>query len=127
MAPHLAHLDWRWRSLLSFLMTDQSFAAAARRYAGGRGGTEYFLSSWAVYTGVNDQISVWAVTGTSGIDSNPAGLNLIRATVGGMPYAVPGRSVQKAGDYPVGQCLVADAALCLERAQDLQIVAIEFQ
>ncbi len=38
MAPHLAHLDWRWRSLLSFLMTDQSFAAAARRYAGGRGG-----------------------------------------------------------------------------------------
>lgn len=33
MAPHLAHLDWRWRASLSFLMTDQSFAAAARRYA----------------------------------------------------------------------------------------------
>jgi predicted branched-subunit amino acid permease len=33
MAPHVAHLDWRWRTALSFLMTDQSFAAAARRYA----------------------------------------------------------------------------------------------
>ncbi len=74
-------------------------------YAGGLGGTEYFLSSWAVYTGANDQISVWAVTGTSAIDTNPSSLNLIRATVAGMPYAVPGRSTQKAGDYPVGQCL----------------------
>ena len=32
IAPHLAHLDWRWRSALAFLMTDQSFASAARRY-----------------------------------------------------------------------------------------------
>ncbi len=74
-------------------------------YAGDRGGTEYVLSSWAVYTGVNEQISVWAVTGTSAIDTDPSSLSLIRATVGGMPYAVPGRSTQKAGDYPVGQCL----------------------
>jgi len=33
MAPHVAHLDWRWRVLLSFLMTDQSFAASVRHYA----------------------------------------------------------------------------------------------
>lgn len=32
MAPNLAHLDWRWRAGLSFLMTDQSFASAARHY-----------------------------------------------------------------------------------------------
>lgn len=32
IAPHLAHLDWRWRSVLSFLMTDQSFASAVQRY-----------------------------------------------------------------------------------------------
>ncbi len=32
IAPHLAHLDWRWRTGLAFLMTDQSFASAARRY-----------------------------------------------------------------------------------------------
>ena len=32
MSPHLAHLDRRWRALLSFLMTDQSFAMSMRHY-----------------------------------------------------------------------------------------------
>lgn len=32
IAPHLAHLDWRWRAGLAFLMTDQSFASSMRRY-----------------------------------------------------------------------------------------------
>jgi predicted branched-subunit amino acid permease len=33
LAPHLAHLDRRWRVLLSYVMTDQSFALAVRHYA----------------------------------------------------------------------------------------------
>ena len=33
IAPQLAHLDWRWRALLSYLMTDQSYAASAARYS----------------------------------------------------------------------------------------------
>ena len=32
VAPHLAHLGLRWRLLLSYLMTDQSFASTVRRY-----------------------------------------------------------------------------------------------
>jgi predicted branched-subunit amino acid permease len=32
LSPHLAHLDIRWRALLSYLMTDQSFASTVRRY-----------------------------------------------------------------------------------------------
>lgn len=32
LAPHLAHLDRRWRLLLAYLMTDQSFASTVRRY-----------------------------------------------------------------------------------------------
>ena len=32
LSPHLAHLDRRWRALLSFLMTDQSFAMSVRRF-----------------------------------------------------------------------------------------------
>ena len=37
LSPHLAHLDRRWRALLSFLMTDQSFAMTMRIAAeGGR-------------------------------------------------------------------------------------------
>ncbi len=32
VAPHLAHLGLKWRLLLSYLMTDQSFALAVHRY-----------------------------------------------------------------------------------------------
>lgn len=32
VAPHLAHLRLRWRLLLAYLMTDQSFASTVRRY-----------------------------------------------------------------------------------------------
>jgi predicted branched-subunit amino acid permease len=33
LAPHLAHLDARWKWLLSYLMTDQSFASTVRRFS----------------------------------------------------------------------------------------------
>ena len=33
LAPHLAHLDPRWRVLIAYLMTDQSFAIAVRRFS----------------------------------------------------------------------------------------------
>ena len=32
LSPHLAHLSARWRLLISYLMTDQSFAMTVRRY-----------------------------------------------------------------------------------------------
>lgn len=33
LSPHLAHLSRRWRLFLSYVMTDQSFAMAVRRYS----------------------------------------------------------------------------------------------
>jgi predicted branched-subunit amino acid permease len=33
LSPHLAHLDRRWRVLLSYLMTDQSFAMSVARFS----------------------------------------------------------------------------------------------
>ncbi|MBC8023676.1 MAG: AzlC family ABC transporter permease [Burkholderiales bacterium] len=33
ISHHLAHLDRRWRAVLAFLMTDQSFAMTMKRYA----------------------------------------------------------------------------------------------
>lgn len=33
LAPHIAHLDRGWRWLLSYLMTDQSFATTVKRYS----------------------------------------------------------------------------------------------
>ena len=32
LAPHLAHLDRRWRMLIAYLMTDQSFATTVHRF-----------------------------------------------------------------------------------------------
>ena len=32
LAPHIAHLPARWRWLISYIMTDQSFANSVRRY-----------------------------------------------------------------------------------------------
>ena len=45
MAPHLAHLSMRWRLLISYLMTDQSFAMTVRRYGepGARGHKHWFF------------------------------------------------------------------------------------
>ena len=33
VSPHLAHLDRRWRALLAFLMTDQSFSLTTARFS----------------------------------------------------------------------------------------------
>lgn len=32
LAPHVAHLDRRWRMVIAYLMTDQSFATTVRRF-----------------------------------------------------------------------------------------------
>jgi len=64
LAPHLAHLDRRWRALLAFLMTDQSFASTVKRYSEpgdarhrhwhflGSAATLYFFWQAAVIVGV---------------------------------------------------------------------------
>src|SRR5215831_17984878 len=56
MAPYLRPLDHRWRSLLSFLLTDQAFAQTIRRFrASGdlSGNASYFLGSglftWVIW------------------------------------------------------------------------------
>jgi hypothetical protein len=77
----------------------------------GHGGTEYFLSSEAIFqaTGVDSRLRLWTVSNTRSIDDEPE-LNISTRVVNTIPYAVPGRSNQKAGDYPQGQCL-ADSSI----------------
>jgi 4-azaleucine resistance transporter AzlC len=45
VSPHLAHLDRRWRSLLAFLMTDQSFAMTVKHFSepGERGRRHWYV------------------------------------------------------------------------------------
>ncbi len=75
------------------------------------GGTEFFLSSQAVFSdiGLDNRLRVWSLTNTSSLDSaSPApALSARVATV--IPYAVPGSSKQPAGDLPLLSC-VADPA-----------------
>jgi len=69
------------------------------------GGTEYFASSDAVFFGVSNEIRIWAISNTSSLNSSSPALVLNDTYVSSETYAVPGKAVQKAGDYPLGQCL----------------------
>jgi hypothetical protein len=74
------------------------------------GGTEYLMSSDAVFfdSGTSSEIWVWSVTNTSAIDTTPLALVLNVAPVGVKQYAVPTtRITQKAGNTPLRDC-VAD-------------------
>jgi len=70
------------------------------------GGTEFALSSLAVFTqnGEFNQLVMWELTNTQSLDSSP----LVRLTAGLVDtqlYSVPPRSNQKVGNFPLGQCL----------------------
>jgi hypothetical protein len=71
------------------------------------GGTENFLSSLALFTadGTSTQILLWQVSNTSSLNSATPALNLTGKYIDVPKYGVPPRSDQKAGDYPLGQCL----------------------
>jgi predicted branched-subunit amino acid permease len=49
-SPHLAHLDRRWRALLAFLMTDQSFALTVKHFSepGDRGTRHWYVLGCSV-------------------------------------------------------------------------------
>jgi hypothetical protein len=70
------------------------------------GGTEFALSSLAVFssTGAFNQLVMWDLTNTQSLDSSPA-IALTAGLVNTQTYAVPPASHQKAGDFPLGQCL----------------------
>ena len=60
LAPHVAHLSMRWRLLVSYLMTDQSFAMTVRRYGepGGRLHKHWFFMGASATLFVTWQLAV---------------------------------------------------------------------
>lgn len=76
-------------------------------YATQRNGTEYLMSSNAVFTssGSDNRIRVWALANTASLNGDGSAVELLQTVVNVNTYGVPGRSAQKAGDYPLGQCL----------------------
>ena len=96
----------------TFAFTVWPAISPASQYKNDNGGTEYFLSSDAVFAdnGVSNEIWVWSVTNTSLIDTAPQALVLNASTVGVKPYAVPTSLIaQKPGNTPLRDC-VADPA-----------------
>jgi hypothetical protein len=87
--------------------------STGNEFEGSQGGTEYFLSSEAVFqdSGVDSRLRVWSVSNTSSLNNMPA-LSISANVVSTIPYAVPGRSNQKPGDVPLAQCL-SDSSLFL--------------
>jgi hypothetical protein len=72
------------------------------------GGTEFLLSSIAVFsnTGVDSRLRVWSITNTASLDSASPAPVLASRTAATIAYAVPGRSAQKAStDLPLLQCI----------------------
>jgi hypothetical protein len=75
------------------------------------GGTEFFMSSDAAEEasgvpggGTSTRLLVWTLANTASLNSTPA-LQLSRKILPVGLYATPPKSVQKAGDFPLGQCL----------------------
>jgi hypothetical protein len=83
-------------------------------YATGAGGTEYFLSSDAVFNGNgrSSQIFLWALTNTSSLNGSPLPV-LHKATVPVNQYSVPDAAVQKAGNAPLRDC-INDTSLIIQ-------------
>ena len=80
----------------------------AGQYATDYGGTEFLLSSDAVFfdSGTSSEIWVWSIYNTSAIDTTPLALTLNVTPLGVQPYAVPAsRIVQKPGNTPLGDCI----------------------
>src|SRR6202140_226702 len=81
--------------------------STGNQFEDSQGGTEYFLSSDAVFTnnGTANWIRLWSVTNTSSLSTMP----LLRATFSVVPtidYSIPAdNAVQKGGDVPLATCL----------------------
>ena len=79
-----------------------------KQFAGGGGGTEFFVSSNAVFDDASadsEEIILWGLVHTQSINSPAPDLTLHKTILDVDPYAVPSNSVQKAGTIPLADCL----------------------
>jgi hypothetical protein len=81
-------------------------------YDSGSSGTEYLLSSQAVFsrTGLDNRLRLWTITNTSSLASVDPSPVLTTRAVSVEPYGIPPRSVQKPGDIPLRDC-IADTTI----------------
>jgi hypothetical protein len=71
------------------------------------GGTEYFLSSDAVFSddGTSTTLLQWTLSNTSSLNTGSPSPNLSFTPITVSQYAVPPRATQPAGNHPLGDCI----------------------
>src|SRR6516162_5488446 len=76
------------------------------------GGTEFFLSSDAVFSnnGTSNTVLLWTMTNTSSLNSGSPSPTLVLSTIAVDTYAVPPRATQPAGNRPLSDC-IADTVI----------------
>ena len=84
----------------------------AGQYSSERNGTEYLLSSIAGDgsetgnpTGTARRIGVWALTNTASLNTSAPSLGVTSDLTHSETYVFPPKADQKAGDFPLGQCV----------------------
>lgn len=84
----------------------------AGQYSAEHNGTEYLLSSIAGDgsetgnpTGTARRIGLWALTNTASLNSPAPSLGLSSTLLNSGTYVFPPTADQKAGDFPLGQCI----------------------
>ena len=86
--------------------------SAGNQFDGAQGGTEYFLSSRAVFSddGTSTSILMWNMTNTASLNTASPSPSLFVATIPVDQYAVPPVATQPAGNHPLSDC-VADTVI----------------
>jgi hypothetical protein len=81
-------------------------------YATDNGGTEYFLSSRAVFSndGTSTGILQWTLNNSSSLNTATPSPSLSVQNIDVNEYAVPPRATQKLGNFPLGDC-IADTTI----------------
>ena len=76
------------------------------------GGSEYFLSSRAVFSndGTSNGILLWTMSNTSSLNTSSPSPSLDLTNIAVDTYAVPPRATQPAGNRPLSQC-IADTVI----------------
>lgn len=76
--------------------------------ASAAGGTEYFVSSNAIFDDANadsEELILWRLENTSSLNSATPSLTLEKSILPSQRYAVPSNSLQRPGNFPLGECL----------------------
>jgi hypothetical protein len=80
--------------------------SAGMQFAGEQGGTQYFVSSDAIWDDANadsEEIIVWALSNTKSLNTANPSLVLRKRVIPSLRYAVPPPSPQKDGEIPYGE------------------------